>query len=501
MKMGSLFKGFEHNVRLLAFSFVAYFSIWFLANWPAVSQPWFFLDDFNYGLRSSFLDLFDSGLILGRPIFGLWLGAFLIDQDPHQMYLNVIIRLIQGVFHCLATSFAAVLIWNQARHWTAFLFVLSFLLWPFNGEAVLWRSAGQYPIGALLGVLGVYLINYDDEFVSISNIFGCIILIAGMLTNQLSATSGLTVWTFMLFLNVVKPRKDAFGPKVIYKTFLIAFGYVIGGLLSYAIAYKYNVYTNYRAGFTTEVTNKILYLIKLSYMSILSAYYPPWLLSIIILSLTATTFAIAVKVLRDLRSVKEIFILVVLSSFLIVSPFFSLLIVSEINYSWRVMYLAPFIMTYSFIILGQILVHNRLLILILVLVFCVIQIGFIRISWSNSSEYVELFKNDIRILKNIEDDFIKENYQGKSIVIITSEDYFRTKNPYDLHYMQADSKVTAFDRHWVADSFVRRFSTLEPNNSEEARIECISNCKSMIDGKSFELFKMKDNNAICLCPP
>jgi len=488
------------NLKLFSYITLIYFFTWTLANWPALHVAWWHSDDYAFG-ESSCLRLFHEGLINGRPVAGLWFTTFCPSQISNYDIYNILIRFIQGIFHCLAASIAALLILNQTKKWTAVVGVMTFLLWPFNGEAVLWRSAGLYPLGAFLGLLGVFLIHHSKKFSLTYNIPGFLLIVLAMLTNVVSALSGILIWFLILILSI-NEKEESTDKELIYKTSLLALGYLLGGILSYLIASNYNAITDNRAAFisASSILTKPQYFFDLYYSSIFNRYlYPIWLDILILLFVLIFITNLIIKIRERSNSLKLLCLYLILSALLLLSPFFTLLLISENNTSWRVMYLSPFILTSIFVISVE-LIRNRRARTAVIVLFCLILLAFIRISWSFSAEYPELFKQDLQVLRNIENSITATQNGGNSIFVSTRKEYIRNTNPYNLKYLNGHSKLSAFCRSWSAHPFVRRFSWLVPKEDIKTEIECDTYCKARIKDKSFQLFIMKDNETTCVCP-
>ncbi|MEW6145547.1 MAG: hypothetical protein AB1598_11065 [Thermodesulfobacteriota bacterium] len=237
-------------------------------------------------------------MINGRPVAGLWFTTFCPAQVSNLDIYNILIRFIQGIFHCLAASIAALLILIQTKKWTAIIGVMAFLLWPFNGEAVLWRSAGLYPLGAFLGLLGVFSIHHSKKFSLTYNITGFLLIVLAMLTNVVSALSGILIWSLILILDTDE-KEEVIGKGLIYKTSILALGYLLGGILSYVIASNYNIITDNRATFasSSSILTKPQYFFDLYYSSIFNRnHYPIWLDILILVIVLILITRIIIKI-------------------------------------------------------------------------------------------------------------------------------------------------------------------------------------------------------------
>lgn len=486
---------------LLVSVFIIYFSLWSFANWPALKEAWWYSDDIyliDRIIHGSHLTCLDCNL--GRPIAGLWHLTFDIDTPPDHEIYNMILRFVQGAIHSLTALIASIVIWKTTFKWTAFLLVFPFLLWPFNGEATLWRATGAYPIATLFGVIGLYMISQTKDRLILMQCLGVLCIILAMLSNQLAAFAGLVVWIIILSLIALKNTKLSF--KELKISGLLILGYFLGGISSYIIAVPFHP-TEARFSLTSQFTEKIHYLLYLNKLFIISEnnYYPLWIVGVHVFLLIATVLILAIKAARKQFSFRQYILSMSFFSLLFITPYSPLMIVSENYPPWRVLYIAPFLMTGALVLLDYVIGDQNFGRFIVIGFACLLTIGYAQISWSFSKEYPELFESDLKVLKRIENLSNRKVINSKKLVVATLPEFIRNWNPYNFRYHHADSKTSAFLPEWSAPRFIKMFSTLETvENDKSFKKECQQVCQRNVDEKPFSIHVLKDKQTMCLCP-
>lgn len=478
--------------------FILYFLLWSYSNWPALRQPWWYMDDYFYqeGIMSYKQNLIRYTLANGRPIQTLWFFTFWLDATPCCGVQNMILRLIQGMFHSLTALFAAFLFWRGAKHWQGFVSVLPFLLWPFNGEAVLWRSVGFYPLAALLGLMGICIIRYSYEKSPCRSLAGSSILLIAMLTNQAAAFSGLVVW--LLLYSLVALEKARFPYKrLLYEGLFVFLGYITGYVLGYYIA---QLFGSGRAVLASSFTDKFFYLCTLNRLFITWPDKYPECLAVlhVLLILGAVVFVIG-RGLQGMWPVRRALLAILFLLTALVTPYVTLLVVSEDWPAWRVMYLAPFLITGSWNLWDRSLKSLKLGTCIPMVLFGLVLTWYVVMSRINSAEYVRVFEEDIKALRSMESYCEQENIDGR-VIVATRPLFLRTWNTYGVRYWHADSKLSVFLQDWTAHAFIRVYSWLEPVKDETLQGECVELCKHASRAGSFQLYKIRDNAVLCVCP-
>lgn len=495
---------------VLALLFIAYLSVFSIANLPALRQAWWYFDDFrnaklwhvDSSLSNRFhlsMRPFSLALKHARPVEALWFVTFLLDGSPDRGPYNILLRFIQCGLHSIAVTVAGIIIWQETRKWTAFFAVLPFLLWPFNSEAVLWRTGGTYPLAALLSLLGIYVLRHSERSNLLMYAISSLSIALAMLTNQSAALAGIVVWTLTLSFKLLKEDVFYFKKRLYLDMIPVLFGYLIGGGFSYILAHQFHGYQ--RATFATNLTEKLFFLVKLNSLFIAwPKLYPYWLSGLHVALLTGVAVIFVVRAYKMGWPMGKVLLSAILLMTTFVTPYAMSLLVAENWPSWRVMYLAPFLITGIWIMWDKAIGINRIGTLISVCVLIVLLIGYLKIAWVNAGEYVRLFEADMSVLHELEAYATNECIECEQVFVATSQDFLRDWNPYHLTYVHADSKLSAYLIRWAAHPFIRWFSRLKPTEDTFIKQECISQCRITKEGKAFQFFKLPRRGVLCVCP-
>lgn len=480
----------DHGALFFASVWTLFVVVWGFANWPALTTAWWYQDDFHkfgYPWRA-----IPHVLSLGRPLTVLWELTFLIDANAQRTWQNIALRVFQGGVHCAVGTVVAMVLWRQRRTWGAVLSVLPFLLWPFNAEAVLWRSAGIYPVAALCGVLGMWFIQYPGRRPLRRAAVGACSIVAGMLFNQAAAFSGLVVQLLASALMVVQARIDWRAQCRRLMTTCLA--YALGGVVSYAVAHSR---AGQRVTFVTDVPGKLGYLWKLNELFLASPhFYPRWLSGVHIGLLVLTVLAVAAAVVSrcPLWSARRAAVSLLILSTAFVTPYAGVLLAAENWPSWRVMYLAPLLMTGVWNELDAALAALKVNAAATLCPLLLIVAGYIAIARVNSGEYVTLFQHDLETLHQIDDYASKE---GIRKVYVQPPPH----NVYGLRYMHGDSKLSAFGTDWAAQFFIPAFSSLQSSYAEATSAACLAQCADaeVKEDRGLRFYKVQDDAVGCVC--
>jgi hypothetical protein len=486
----------KHNQFLILVGlFVLYFGAWLIANWPAAHRAWWYLDDFS---RMEYLsDSIPIGLENGRPLEGIWFLTFALDSNGAAQFQNIILRLLQGGFHCLAASIAAYLLWEDTKLFASFFCFLPFVLWPFNAEAVLWRTAGGYPLAAFLSVLGVFLLSRHSQGGSIHKITGSVLIALAIFSNQIAATAGLVVWFLIVCARWLKERSPLEFMGRAELGYLVA-GYFSGGLASTMMAKYFDTYTG-RSSFAENIFKRLRYISDLNVRFFSwPEFYPAWLTwAHLILLLVALVLPLIIF-LRSKKPVSTflIFLDVLIAAFVI--PYAPLLLLSESWPSFRIFYLAPMLLSLAWITIMQQKVNTSVRFAVAG-IYAVILLGYFMIAWYNSAEYPKVFDADMGKLEELRKK--ADQNQISSIFVASSPEYpVANWNPYEIRYMHADSKLSAFLVYYPAGSFIRLFSTLHPISDTNVKEACYNICAIGLYDKNSDIDIVVDQSTICVCP-
>lgn len=288
--------------------------------------------------------------------------------------------------------------------------------------------------------------------------------------------------------------------KETYNQILIIFlGFIIGGFLSYIIGST----SGDRTSFSNDIIGKIMFLIKLNYLVIFNInFYPRWIIFIHSLLIILPILLILYKKKHSSLPSRNIILALVCYLSIFIIPFSAVLLSKENWPSWRIMYISPFIFTSAFLYLDYLLDRFKFKKFIVFAMLILLVIGYVQISRINTSEYFEVFNNDLEQIEVI-DNYLSEHDLAKDypIHIVTFPDYVRTWNPYNLKYIHGDSKTSSIMRDWFVGPFLSLFSSLNYIDDFDVNKSCLNICKkNSYSHKSLEFYKLISYDVICICP-
>ncbi|MEZ4733012.1 MAG: hypothetical protein R3E79_38440 [Caldilineaceae bacterium] len=498
----------------LLFLFFFYFALYGLVNYPAISQAWWYRDDFpltetprpNKGQ----LDTLNHG----RPINYLLLATYQWETGEQWAAVNISLRLFQVAFHALAATVASALLARKRQDWSSYAAVLIFLLYPFNGEAVLWRSAALNPLAAFFSLLGVGLIRYalpggqsapsaahlrerKRLGTRVAQMSGFSLIALAMLTHQQAALAGLVVWVLSLGFQALQQQPLS---AIWWRTSAwILSGYLAGIGLSRFCIYLFFGSAG-RAALTTDWFSKADLALTLNRLYLWSDYYPNWLAALHLLLLVGGLGVAGRHWISQRRRNAGWMPVAALTSLLIL-PYAIVLLTVESWPAWRVTYLAPFVMIGAWLFLDQSLATHPRSRLLNGILLALLLVGYLPIAWTNSAEYVFVFEQDLAQMKAVETWAMQQPESPAAIVVATAPAYMRTWNPYGITYLQADSKVSAFLADWTIAPLVAFFTDLTPQQQNaETKQACVQFCLRPPNQQPFFLSLLPPDNTVCVCP-
>jgi hypothetical protein len=420
-----------------------------------------------------------------------------VDPDGTAQLQNIAMRFIQGGFHSLAASLAAFVVWKDTHHRSAFFGFLPFALWPFNAEAVMWRTAGGYPVAALLSVLAVVLVRRQGKYQAVYRLLGAVFIAMAVLFQQVAAVAGPILWFMIVCLHLVRERQPLEFLGIKQLAYLVSGG-ITGGLISAVIARHYNAVTG-RFVVATNLWDRLSYITNLNVRFFSwPDFYPAWLAWAHVALLAVAFVLVLATLLNRNRTFSALLSISFICFATFVFPFAPLLIVAESWPSFRVMYMAPLILSVAWLTVMQLRVSSIFHALAAGL-FCVVLLGYVQIAWQNSAEYPYVFEADLQTLKGLSETANRENV--KNIFVVTSPEFPLTDwNPYHVKYMHADSKISAFLVDFSADSFIYLFSSLKPTHDAGVQAVCFSFCRTASYDRNSKIDIVEAGSTLCVCP-
>jgi hypothetical protein len=375
--------------------------------------------------------------------------------------------------------------------------VLTFVLWPFNGEAVLWRMASEYPLAALISILGVYLATQEEKSESKYKILAAILICIAVLANQLAALAGFVVW--LLVVGCSEVQADFSFRKYRWRQFIfIISGYIVGGLTSLIIIYQFAP-TGDRSALASNFLEKLTFLVELNKLFIVwPEFYPGWLKGLHILLFAGSAGWFALRSYRRRAAWKALAIPLLVLASLFVVPYIPLLLVGESWPAFRSMYLAPFlfVMALNLFTLGD--TDHPAAGWAPSLLLGTLLVGYFWIARVNSADYVKVFEGDLQILHQIE--LTAAEWKADQVTVASYPDYSYDWNPYQITYLHGDSKISAFQFSYSWEPFIHLFSGLSTVKEDSISQACIAACYANEREHPFEYTHLNQGNTLCVCP-
>jgi hypothetical protein len=384
----------------LRISLLLFLSLWFAwasANTPGLLKAWWHLDDLyrTWDLQKSL----HRGLVNGRPVEGLWFYTFYLDQPPGHSTANILLRCMQSGLHCLAALLWIRLLARRVVIWKAALSALPFLLWPFNGEAVLWRTAAAYPLAVCFSLFGLLII--DEARAPMAQICGAALIGLAMLTNQNSATAGLVGFALIMAIDL---DADRFRPwrKNLLRFSILCAGYLVGTAISWLITHHY-AKAGSRAQFPHNFKEKLGHWRELNHLFLFwPGIYPRTLRWAHCLVLASAPIVILYRAMtRKIRISRAILVTLLLGSLLIL-PYTAILGVAELTLAHRLWYVAPSIIGACWLVPAAQWPLKSLPFAAAAICLGVVSISYGKMARENAREYIESYEADLRSLRALE---------------------------------------------------------------------------------------------------
>jgi hypothetical protein len=467
--------------------FLGYLLFWTVANWPALTTAWWSSDD--YAILTRFDPL--HNLQLGRPLEALHHWGLTWEAQPTWLWLNCLWRYGQGILHTLTAFLAGYVLYRATMRRQVWLYLLFFLLWPFHGEAVLWRASAIVP-GAALSMAGLVLLTRSyTRRAQLGQVSGLLLVATAVLAHQLAAVIALVVW--MLATTFGKPDYWT-RPWQHFARLLL--GYLIGGAISLALIHHFAVDLG-RATPTTAWLAKALLAAKLNGLLLIAPVYPLELRigQSLFLAMAIGLWVYCLATQRCWGLWRPMFSLLSL----LLLPYAPLLLVDETLLAPRNLYLGPFLLVGAALMIDQLQKQRRATILVGAISLLLV-VSYLPLNWRNVREFPQLYQQDRQILTTIEERVTTASEDADMrLVVATAPAYLRTWNPYTLPLMWGDAKKSAFLVEWAAPAFIEWHSSLTVVEEPNTRQWCVEQCQLQQDRPPFSLVQL-DYGLWCLCP-
>jgi hypothetical protein len=420
---------------------------WVMANYPALTQAWWYRDDFimHWLLKNpvpilGWMDVYHSFLVEGRPLGALEAGwPFIWNVYPHAG-VNITFRWAQGIAHVGATLALAMMLSRHLPHWQASLILLPFLLWAFNGEAVLYASAAFIVWSMILSLAGAHLILTGVERNRPSRCFGGAVLTAlALLTYQASATAGMMIWSILLALRLVEDRRLNLG--AVREGAWLAAGFFVGGIWTTCLA---AIHGSSRAQLPMP-EEKFSYWLDLHRTFFFWPKFYPHILDLLHGALLG--LALVQIILFLARAGKAGLLLLIPLALGSILPYLANLVVAASAFSFRTFYLAPLFMTMLLAIAFRLTAGSRVWQGILVGLVVAICCNYTVIARQNADDYVRLYLGEVQTISELEKSGLKTHY---NIVVVLPDT--STAHAYGITYDWLDAHGCDFTNYYCTFS-------------------------------------------------
>jgi membrane protein implicated in regulation of membrane protease activity len=419
------------------------------------------------------------------------MSTFALDGRGDHVWSNIGARLAQGLIHSAAAALAALLLTEGSELRYPALAGLPFLLWPHNGEAVLWRSAGTYPLAALLSLLGVHRIRRAGAGAAL----GAFLLVVAMLTVQLAAFAGFVVFFLLVGLRPGDRRSSRREVTVLLSA------YALGAAASYLVARFHGGMQ--RVQLETGAAQRGRFLLRTAGRFLASAeLYPPLLGTVVVAGHVLIVGALLLVLVRALRSRdlrRAAAPLSVLAA--LVTPYLPLLPVAHEPPALRELYLAPLALGGAYVALSAPRVPSLLATACRIALLLVVA-GYGRIAWSSSGTYKTTFEGDLGALRQVEQQARLLGLTRVSVCHYESPEVpAEGQNPYGIDLQFGGPRLPALAGRVSAESFIRWFSTLSLVEDETVQESCPAACPPGVRHRGFEVRRLDSSDVLYLCPP
>ena len=446
--------------------------LWALAFWPALHNAWWYADDFWLGEWTGVQRWGSFVIGNGRPLLGLWSYSFLLDRSPNDQWANILLRWFQGGVHVLNVTLLARLLWDVVHRWTAVLAVLPFLLWPFNGDSVLVRSASFYAIAALLSFLGLLAIRVNDsQRNGLYWVSGACLCALSMLAMQTSAFASVAVWIVLVGLTAIHLEPFPWR-RLLREGMFLAAGIMTGATISYWLIKTRPIPMSLFAGrgdVALDFHRALRMLGRIdSLVIVFPSFYPWWLQVLHVILIAATLFAIMLFGWTEYKRAKAIWrpILVLFCLLLcLVVPFSAQLVaVGQDAVVLRTLYLAPVLFSAGTMFTFQLFTHRVWLERATMALLFLILISYWPICREHAAEYVKCYQADMADLGEVEQHAAE---LGLTRVIVVPGTFFSLYNPHHFRYSMLCTHNSSLAYPWVREAFIRNRSGLHPISQPE----------------------------------
>lgn len=491
-------------------------------TWPALAHAWWYTDDLVFADPGcSAQRMLSQPKANGRLVQGVWLLTFLPEQGPRADDWNRAWRGLQVAFHALTATLIAWAFWRVAPGWAAILAALPFLLWSLSGEPVLWRSAGIYPLGALIGMLALVALCARPRRRAARLALGALgvgLAVLAPLSSQSAAMAPIVVIAIMAALLILRSERARLRPLAANAALLM------GGLLVGAAISVWVGHSGGRMELAGGLRERLAYLAQINQLVL--RFPPAFPSALAAAQLTIVGGAFGLVGLRlgpgqrrsgalppraggprspcgpEAHAPPVGWGIVALSvlALLFALPHGPAVAAAERWASLRVLYLGPLALCGCWLALRELLRGSRIGGALAVVLLAVTVALHVPILHRFAADRVALFRADLRVLDELA--AAAARHQTARVCVVTHP---RLRvwnwNPHGLAFEHCDATYSALQISWSDGQFIRRFSGLEPVESAAALAQAAAICNGRKPPLRFETYYLPEFDAVCLCPP
>ncbi len=487
--------------RLVALAlYLAYFALWGIANLPALITPWWVSDDLALGSGFSLNHIFSNGRPLAIPFYYL----ISLESGPYGAAINVVARIAQGAIHAASALIIAYVLARRANTRIAYAAATIFLLYPFSGESVLWRSAAIIPVAALISLLGFLVAERGVASANpVWSAVGGLLVTVGVLVHQLGGVAAIVLWCLVLLVDN-RPATRA----NLHLGLWLGAGYLMGGALS-VLSTKLMLHGLMpRGGMSLDLDAKVPYVVDLVRSVAWDSHRTPMAIlqaGLVMCALVAIVFQLSIQETR----LADRLVRAAAWVMLLFAPFGPMLITVESPHSARMFYFSPLIFVGSVLAIHAVVRDYRSVRWSLAGATVLLIMFYLPVAWANAGAFVTLYRRDVASIRSAEATALRQN-NGNPVqfVFVKPNDYLRSWDVQEVRVglpqsdvdRSSDSKGSAFIVPWAFEPLITWYTEQSVTHDQKFALECANTCNDQPVKTPFAVFPLEGGAISCVCP-
>lgn len=467
--------------------FVGFFLLWCLASFPALRHAWWYLDDYCQDFSQ---DGVAHNLGLGRPGQFLMVASFALEDHGRNPAANVLLRLAQGGLHALAGVLLGAVLYDRTRRRATLLAALPFLLSPFSGEAVLWRSASPYPLSAVLALAGLRLLHRRRGLAS-----G--LVMAAMLTQPLGAFAAAAAWCLAAAVELLDRGRAAW-PALRAEAIALAIAYGAGGAAALALGATQGPPWRSRLDVALDAGARLRLLVDANALFLTRSFLSQWrgidtLHTFFPLLGLAPAVAAALRRAPSARAAGAALFLL----WALVVPYAAILPVGERDLPIRLYYLAPLLHCGAWALADHAWRGVGWLRGLAAGLLLALSCAYAVVDWAIAPVYQDVYDADLRLLRDLERQARATRAES---LFVCAQDQTANPNPHGIDFRGGPDRLSAFLTKWSAEGILEWHGALPVTRDEDLRIGCCVHC-DWTRSPSFRVMRLEEGPVLCGCAP